>query len=502
MTVPNATTKQKIDQSTLTQLLVNQAELGTATSLANLLDIQGYSTIISDVNLELSNLNTLDLSGCQFTRVNFSGEFNNKTFENVEFHDSHFAQANFAGSTFDHVLFEHCYFEGVNFKGSSHLDTTLKEGILWGADFSDSSFYHSNLRDTIFSKTQFENVLDLENSLQDLHIIFNQDVPPDYAFQNAEFHQVIPNVVIVEDAQWYSTPHHIVSEYSGNPQTITPYYSFDHASLYLEVQKVLVDIEKNGLQDNSIPQQILHSDQLLINQIKANAFEFMQENDALWIPGSGDDIHPEFYGQAQLPETDPSASYYREILEFALTEAAIALNKPILGICHGSQMVNVYLGGTLHQHVEGQWGIKPELTVLTDKGPLGSAIQGTILGPSYHHQAVDKVGEGLEVVAKYGDIVKATQANDAKPIMLCQFHPEYQVDQNSKNILQRFMDLSSESAVKTETLKISDLLHLDTHLFQDSSEYTSIIEGSTAFVAQPVTSTLPAIETHTDTSLV
>ncbi|HRE32059.1 MAG TPA: gamma-glutamyl-gamma-aminobutyrate hydrolase family protein, partial [Candidatus Berkiella sp.] len=77
------------------------------------------------------------------------------------------------------------------------------------------------------------------------------------------------------------------------------------------------------------------SDQPTINAIKAFAYDRLEKADAIWIPG-GPDLHPEFYGENNT-DSWPSSNYYREILEFSLTEAALALGKPILGICHGSQ---------------------------------------------------------------------------------------------------------------------------------------------------------------------
>ena len=84
-------------------------------------------------------------------------------------------------------------------------------------------------------------------------------------------------------------------------------------------------------------------------------------------------------------------------------------NMPILAICRGSQALNVACGGTLHQHVEGhrQTEMATEAThqvEITAHSRLHRMVRTRTLGVnSFHHQAVDQVGEGLRVVARASD---------------------------------------------------------------------------------------------------
>ena len=71
--------------------------------------------------------------------------------------------------------------------------------------------------------------------------------------------------------------------------------------------------------------------------------------DGLIITG-GRDVDPESYGQQRHPATDEPAGP-RDEWEFALLRAALRRGMPVLGICRGAQMLNVVLGGTLHQHL-------------------------------------------------------------------------------------------------------------------------------------------------------
>ncbi len=246
-------------------------------------------------------------------------------------------------------------------------------------------------------------------------------------------------------------------------------YSGVWGRLHLEVRQALE--QYNPSHEKSIAQALMESQTPVIQAIKASAIDYMSKVDALWLPG-GADVHPDLYGQENI-HSYPSDSYFREVLEIALVDAAIAADKPIIGVCHGSQLLNVYFGGTLHQHVQGQWGEFP-LEVHSDKGILGSIMEPGAIGISMHHQAIDELGEGLELVASYDGIVKAVQTIDESPILLTQFHPEYLVDETSERIVDTFFGLGMQSAKeKTHTLVLEEILSQDSTIKGLDSESNS-----------------------------
>jgi putative glutamine amidotransferase len=155
--------------------------------------------------------------------------------------------------------------------------------------------------------------------------------------------------------------------------------------------------------------------------------------DGLIITG-GKDVDPAAYGHRPHPATEEPARD-RDAWEFALLEAALHRGMPVLGICRGAQVLNVALGGTLHQHlpdVVGHSGhrkgdaVFAELTVSTVDG---SRVHG-LLGPSvqarcYHHQAIDRVGRGLAVSAVDSDgVVEAVEMGGPGFVVAVQWHPE------------------------------------------------------------------------------
>jgi len=161
--------------------------------------------------------------------------------------------------------------------------------------------------------------------------------------------------------------------------------------------------------------------------------------DGLVLSGGGD-IDPARYAASREPETGP-ASGDRDGAELALCRAALELGLPLLGICRGLQVINVTLGGTLHQHVPdivGHNGHSPaagrydshDVRVAPDSR-LARVLGRTELPvPTHHHQAIDTLGRGLAATAWTADgIVEAAEiaAPDGagEPFMLAvQWHPE------------------------------------------------------------------------------
>lgn len=156
--------------------------------------------------------------------------------------------------------------------------------------------------------------------------------------------------------------------------------------------------------------------------------------DGILISGGGD-INPARYGAENVSssEIDPM----RDEWELALVEATQAASKPLLGICRGVQLLNVAFGGTLEQHV---WNSEVHPDLWNDDrtslrlGTHDVTLTGMlreIYGKdrrrvnSYHHQSVDRVGEGLVVVAVADDgRPEGLESPGEWPALAVQWHPE------------------------------------------------------------------------------
>ena len=149
--------------------------------------------------------------------------------------------------------------------------------------------------------------------------------------------------------------------------------------------------------------------------------------DGLLLCGGGD-IDPSRYGQNN--NASVGIDLARDAAELALIEAFVTAGKPILGICRGIQILNVYFGGTINQHIataEAHQHQPDAVHVLTS---LGESALSKLYGPRFpvnsnHHQAIGKLGNGLTVtqVCEADGVIEAI-AHESLPIIGLQWHPE------------------------------------------------------------------------------
>jgi putative glutamine amidotransferase len=175
------------------------------------------------------------------------------------------------------------------------------------------------------------------------------------------------------------------------------------------------------------------------------------------VLSGGEDVHPRFYGAPEkVTELDPKeVNERRDEFEFKVLEKALKERVPVFGICRGLQVANVYFGGTLvldlpnagkPGHAKSQGydrthpvsispGTQLEKTIGHQSGEVNSA----------HHQAAEKIGQGLRVSAVSGDgIIEGLEWEEADGksfLLLVQWHPERMKNLESpfsKNLLLEF----------------------------------------------------------------
>jgi putative glutamine amidotransferase len=159
------------------------------------------------------------------------------------------------------------------------------------------------------------------------------------------------------------------------------------------------------------------------------------------ILAGGPDLHPSLYGQEPSPElgpTEPTLDGY----EVALVRIALERRMPMLCICRGLQALNVARGGTLIQDLPGHRQTEPgRLPVhgvqIEPDSLLAHAIGATdIRVNSFHHQAVDALGDHLRVVARSDDgLVEGVEATDRDWVLGVQWHAEGLIDSAEQHAL-------------------------------------------------------------------
>ena len=152
--------------------------------------------------------------------------------------------------------------------------------------------------------------------------------------------------------------------------------------------------------------------------------------DGLLLPG-GMDVEPARYGQETGPKTETEP--YLDELQMDVLQRFIDQKKPVFGICRGHQLLNVYFGGTLIQHLD-------TAEAHVQKAPGEDNVHGcetetdSFIGQIYgehfysnssHHQAVDRPGKGLRIIARAEkDGVAEALEHESLPVWSVQFHPE------------------------------------------------------------------------------
>jgi putative glutamine amidotransferase len=173
-----------------------------------------------------------------------------------------------------------------------------------------------------------------------------------------------------------------------------------------------------------------------IGETIADLTETLARFDGLCLPG-GPDVDPRRYAQAEIHPAVYGVDARHDAFDLAIARAAVELRMPILAICRGHQVLNVALGGTLIQHlgdertsdhrfqyhsVELQPGCRAALAMGIER-PVGHSV---------HHQAIDRVADGMVVTGRADDgTIEAMESLDGWVVSV-QWHPEDDAHERSE----------------------------------------------------------------------
>ena len=169
----------------------------------------------------------------------------------------------------------------------------------------------------------------------------------------------------------------------------------------------------------------------------------------------GQDVDPSVYHEDRLPlcgEISPE----RDVSEAMLFRAASGLDKPILGICRGMQLINALMGGTLWQDISSQYSDRIQHTrippddipkhdiIISKWSPLYDILKtDRISVNSYHHQGIREVSPALKVMAEAPDgLIEAVYAPAYRFIRAVQWHPEllFETDKSASLLFSEFVN--------------------------------------------------------------
>jgi len=152
------------------------------------------------------------------------------------------------------------------------------------------------------------------------------------------------------------------------------------------------------------------------------------EDSNLVIFSGGEDINPKIYGE------ENTYSFYnkkRDSIELKILEECLKLNKKILGVCRGHQLINAYLGGKLVQDLYYDLNISHggthKLEFLTKNSSIKDHFRFV---NSMHHQGVIKAGKNLVATSEFKGVLESCENEN---IITTQFHPEFMQDTQAKS---------------------------------------------------------------------
>lgn len=207
-----------------------------------------------------------------------------------------------------------------------------------------------------------------------------------------------------------------------------------------------------------------------LDRTPAEVMKLIERCDAVLLPGSKADVDPAKFGAQRHPKTE-AADPKRDTVDELLLQDAYNMRKPVLGICYGLQILNVYRSGTLLQHIESpidhEAGHKVPIAhdveiepgsklaeIISDTKTRGGKL--VIPANSSHHQSAEVIGDGLKIVARclQDGIIEAVEGTSPDHFVLAvQWHPERSIedDEHSRAIFSALVE-----AAKAKHLELVD----------------------------------------------
>jgi len=180
--------------------------------------------------------------------------------------------------------------------------------------------------------------------------------------------------------------------------------------------------------------------------------ELIARLDGIVLSGSASDVDPQRYGQQRQPDCGPTHPE-KDAVDLALTNLALETRKPLLGICFGTQAINVAMGGTLIQHLtvplaHDDREIRHDVTI--DAGSVLSQLGGgrpKFTVNTSHHQALDRVPASLRVTARSSSdgVIEAVESTEPGRFLVgVQWHPEriYKEEELSRALFEELVKQS------------------------------------------------------------
>lgn len=474
----------------------------------------------SELPLKNMSFEGITFSKCKFDWTSCSDSI----LKNVVFKNCEIKNLSLMSTKIEDCLFEHCDMQEVMFTGALLENVSFFKTNLCGSSFEDAGlnncafkevvmnsthFFDARIKNTTISKCNLEDTLFFGNSHQ-----FKIDGTSN---NTAKVKRPTTAILVDPENRGETTPkankklshdaHTIPIRITMKVQTTTK------DSVNYEVESALSDKEIGSFDKNKppIPQRLIAKLAEIKDsdcaKILKKAERLASQVDSLFLPG-GEDIPPSLYGALFSKKTNCGDDYRRSILEIALIHQSFTKGVPLMAVCRGFQMSNVYFGAQLIQHVSGHNGVYQEFTlsskeksldVMTPKANVSlysevfkNSAKDNIISVCCHHQIVDprfEATEHLETSIRYQGYTKATElkSSGATPMILLQFHPEFykggdpdeksqiNIDNSMSKENELFWKILSDSAKahRIKQMTIQQLKSQPSHKFPKKNKFTA-----------------------------
>lgn len=383
----------------------------------------------SDLFLHRFNLSHIHVRRCNFqsatmTRAIFDRmSITDTRFDSAVIIDSRISNSSFIDTSMRRTTYKDCHLDQVRIMGCD-----MTQAIFFGTQLSDV-----NIVQSILDEANFFYAFTKRSTVTDS--LLTNTILADTTFDLVRSTPVKTKPVIaLETDLQYGFPEFvqgvsIALQQLGATVLYYPKYleQVDDMDLKDQVDKWALQpwMVQGHRTEESIPSRLLRLEtrESEIEKIKLFSLSLIRHIDGVVIPG-GENVEPIFYGKHQ--KSFYWEDYHHDMMQFAVVNSAYNNGRRIMGVCRGSQLINVFFGGTLRDvpHQSGFQKLEPVENVSDEVRSMIDAIVGDqILGASNHYQASDQIGRGLEVALKYDDIPKALM-NKTGTVLLTQFHPE------------------------------------------------------------------------------
>lgn len=405
--------------------------------------------------------------------------FEQFSFQNLTFENCNFRWLNFVKANFKNVKFSNCNFEGALFD-----EAVLHNVEFISCELKDASFYLAKIENALFECVYAPCVSFMQTSL--LNVVFKNNVLQGSNFlaanaDSVQFEGDAENILFYETAQKFC-----LNEAINQPVVLIPWSNkkpgvaasklvrkiqalggiplkFNYHDPEIDPIKLKAEIDDILAREKTDPVNAFKSLPKVIFAIASEGnypeIENIQKKAHQWVKAvsgviftGGEDVQPFFYRQEPAPQTFLSEDFRRDLFEFAVHAELESTDCPVLGICRGMQVANIWRGGSLNQHVCGHRYLIQQYNLVDSfhDQPGGSVVAnifnrtaGPFCAYTSHHQSVKDVGDGLTVIAYADDgTIKAIEKLGEKFRVFVQWHPEHKGDFSTEESIQLEQKLS------------------------------------------------------------